>query len=52
VPFLLWAKFCDADDVQSFNEGACNHGRLGLFPAQYIMEMLLACAGKLKKYGA
>lgn len=52
VPFLLWAKYCDMDDVASFSEGACNHGRLGMFPAQAIMEMMLACAGKLKKYGA
>ena len=52
VPFLLWGKYCDFDDVASFSEGACNHGRLGMFPAQAIMEMMLACAGKLKKYGA
>jgi 2,3-bisphosphoglycerate-independent phosphoglycerate mutase len=52
VPFLLRGKFCDADDVEAFNEGACNHGRLGMFPARAIMEMLLACAGKLQKYGA
>ena len=52
VPYLLRAEFCDTDDVEAFNESACNHGRLGNFPAQNIMEMLLACSGKLKKYGA
>ena len=52
VPFMLRAEYCDFDDVEHFTENACNHGRLGNFPAQYIMEMMLSCAGKLNKYGA
>ena len=52
VPFMLKGKFCDPDSVEAFNETACDSGRLGLFRAVEIMEIALANAGKLDKYGA
>ncbi len=52
VPTLLWSPACRPDDVTSFGERPCNHGGLGIFPALDLIPMMLAHAGRLKKYGA
>lgn len=52
VPFLIYSKNCFYDDVVEFNEPACRKGGLGIFPATKIIELALANAGRLKKYGA
>jgi 2,3-bisphosphoglycerate-independent phosphoglycerate mutase len=51
-PFLLNAATAMPDDVARFTERACCHGYLGRFQAIYAMPLMLAHAGKLKKYGA
>lgn len=53
VPVLLWAPAsARTDDQYRFGENACAHGGLGIFPAVYLMPLMLAHAGRLKKYGA
>ncbi len=51
-PFLLVAASAFPDDVDVFTERACRHGFLGRFPALEVMPLLLAHAGKMKKFGA
>jgi len=51
-PFLLVSKSAFPDDVTQFSERACSHGFLGRFPSLEAMPLVLAHAGKLKKYGA
>jgi len=52
VPFLLYGKSCGIDDAEAFNEAECSKGQLGNFPSYHILELALANAGKLKKFGA
>ncbi len=53
VPLLLWAPAsCRTDDQYRFGENACLHGGLGIFPAVHLMPLMLAHAGRLKKFGA
>lgn len=52
VPFMIYSKICSFDDAQGFNETECSKGQLGNFPSYHIMELALANAGKLKKFGA
>ena len=52
VPFLIYSKNCFVDEVAEFNESACRRGAMGIFPATKIIELALANAGRLKKYGA
>ncbi len=52
VPFLIHSKVCGTDNAQAFCESECDRGGLGVFPANKIMEIALANAGKLKKHGA
>lgn len=52
VPFMIRSAFCGMDAVTAFNETQCDKGSLGVFPASSIMELVLANAGRLKKYGA
>jgi 2,3-bisphosphoglycerate-independent phosphoglycerate mutase len=51
-PFLLHAQSALTDDVERFSERACAQGFLGRFQAVYAMTLMLAHAGKLKKFGA
>lgn len=51
-PFLLAAKSALPDAVARFTERECSRGGLGRFPALQAMSLMLAHAGKLKKYGA
>ncbi|MCD6380005.1 2,3-bisphosphoglycerate-independent phosphoglycerate mutase [bacterium] len=52
VPFLINSSTCGRDTSKGFSEGECDHGSLGVFPAVSIMELALANAGMLKKFGA
>ncbi len=51
-PFLLHSATSQPDRVSSFSERECSQGYLGRFPAIYAMPLMLAHAGKLKKFGA
>jgi 2,3-bisphosphoglycerate-independent phosphoglycerate mutase len=51
-PFMLHALTAMPDEVVRFSERTCCQGYLGRFQAIYAMPLMLAHAGKLKKYGA
>lgn len=51
-PFMLHAPTAMPDAVVRFSERSCTQGYLGRFQAIYAMPLMLAHAGKLKKYGA
>lgn len=51
-PFLLFSKSAHPDKVTQFSEKECSQGFLGRFQAIYAMPLMLAHAGKLKKFGA
>ena len=52
VPFLLYSKWCRADQVGQFSETACATGGLGRFPATQVLPLAMANALKLAKFGA
>jgi len=51
-PFLLVSPTALPDATGVFTERECAQGLLGRFRALYAMSLMLAHAGKLKKYGA
>ncbi|MGQ9800274.1 MAG: 2,3-bisphosphoglycerate-independent phosphoglycerate mutase [Candidatus Saccharicenans sp.] len=51
-PFVLVSDRAPADEVSQFTEKDCARGSLGRFPALQAMSLMLACALKLKKFGA
>lgn len=51
-PFVLVSDRAPADEVSRFTERDCARGGLGRFPSLQAMPLMLACALKLKKYGA
>lgn len=51
-PFVLVSDRAPADEVSRFTEKDCARGGLGRFPALQAMPLMLACALKLKKFGA
>lgn len=51
-PFLLSSHASQPDQVKHFSERECCQGFLGRFQAIYAMPLMLAHAGKLKKFGA
>jgi 2,3-bisphosphoglycerate-independent phosphoglycerate mutase len=51
-PFLLISPTALPDGTGVFTERECGGGLLGRFPAVNAMPLMLAHAGKLKKYGA
>jgi 2,3-bisphosphoglycerate-independent phosphoglycerate mutase len=51
-PFMLHAPTAMPDAVTLFSERTCSQGYFGRFQAIYAMPLMLAHAGKLKKYGA
>lgn len=51
VPVLLRSKVTRGDGVGAFDERACATGSLGTFSAMHLMLLVLAHAGKLRKYG-
>ena len=52
VPALVWGRRAGRDAVDGFGERWCRRGALGLRPTVQLMPILLACAGRLAKYGA
>jgi 2,3-bisphosphoglycerate-independent phosphoglycerate mutase len=52
VPILIASAWCRWAADATFGETACRAGDLGVFPAQHIMTLALAHAGRLMKYGA
>ncbi|MGB5988067.1 MAG: 2,3-bisphosphoglycerate-independent phosphoglycerate mutase [Desulfobacterales bacterium] len=53
VPVILHSDRCRPDGVERFGESACLAGGLGpRFPAQDLMPLALANAGRLGKFGA
>jgi 2,3-bisphosphoglycerate-independent phosphoglycerate mutase len=52
VPLLIRSAYCRRDAADRFDEKNCAFGALGLRPSTHLMPILLAHAGKLKKYGA
>lgn len=52
VPLLLQAKTARVDDITTFDEYACSRGMMGFRPGPHLMGLVLAHAGRLKKYGA
>lgn len=51
-PILLYSRYTRVDDVKHFSENEFVKGGLGRFPAMEVMQLMLANALKLKKYGA
>ena len=52
VPALMWGARVGRDDVDRFGERWCRLGALGRRPTKDLMPLVLACAGRLAKYGA
>ncbi len=52
VPTLLWSARRQRDEVERFGERWCARGTLGIRPTMTMMPVMLAHAGRLKKYGA
>ena len=52
VPAVVWGERVGRDDVTCFGERWCRLGSLGRRPTIELMPILLACAGRLAKYGA
>ena len=52
VPTVLWSRRGQRDDVERFGERWSARGALGIRPTKHLMPMMLAHAGRLKKYGA
>ena len=52
VPVLLHSRYCRPDGVTAFHELACAAGCLGRMCSKQLMPVMLANAGRLRKYGA
>ncbi|MCY3985463.1 MAG: 2,3-bisphosphoglycerate-independent phosphoglycerate mutase [Candidatus Dadabacteria bacterium] len=52
VPVLISSAFCRGGVVEGFSESCCLSGDLGIIEATEIMPLLLAHAGRLRKFGA
>jgi 2,3-bisphosphoglycerate-independent phosphoglycerate mutase len=52
VPLMIYSEVCGADDCKKFTENECNIGGLSMFPSRHLMNIILANALKLEKYGA
>ena len=52
VPAMVYSKYVREDNIAEFGERACARGSLGTLPATDFMPLLLANAGRIKKYGA
>lgn len=52
VPLLLHADLCYIDRTTAFDEDQATAGHLGTFPAHQLLGLMLACGGRLAKYGA
>jgi len=52
VPLLISSKYCRSRGLGEFSESSCLSGDLGIIKATEIMPLLLAHAGRLRKFGA
>jgi len=52
VPVLVASRYSQGDPVTAFTERACLGGSLGILPAQHLMPIVMAHAGRLTKFGA
>lgn len=52
VPLIISSKYCRGGGVEDFSESSCLSGDLGIIKATEIMPLLLAHAGRLRKFGA
>ena len=52
VPLLIKGKYCGADRTSRFTENECIMGGIGTIESKYLMGILLANGGKMKKFGA
>ncbi|MCD6309709.1 MAG: phosphoglycerate mutase, partial [Candidatus Eremiobacteraeota bacterium] len=52
VPYMLYSPVARHDKLKHFSETECAKGSLGCFPAIQNMQLMLAHAGRLKKFGA
>ena len=52
VPLMISSKYCREQGVADFSESSCLSGDLGIIKATEIMPLLLAHAGRLRKFGA
>lgn len=52
VPTLVWSPYVLGNTSERFTERECLKGELGIFYAYKLMPLLLAHAGRLKKFGA
>jgi len=52
IPVALASKLARRDPVKEFSENACLGGGLGMFESKNLMNLALAHAGKLAKFGA
>ena len=52
IPFLIHGKNTRPDDVAEFGERPCAKGMWGIIPGAMLIQLALACADKLIKYGA
>ncbi|WP_461829061.1 2,3-bisphosphoglycerate-independent phosphoglycerate mutase [Aquifex sp.] len=52
VPLLIHSPYVLGGTSERFTERECLKGELGVIPAQKIIQLLLANAGRLKKFGA
>ncbi|MCG8481698.1 MAG: 2,3-bisphosphoglycerate-independent phosphoglycerate mutase [Clostridia bacterium] len=52
VPVLVHGRYSGGDDAKRLTERECIKGGLGYMESKYLMGILLANAGRLKKFGA
>lgn len=52
VPLLLHGPFCDIDATERYTESEALKGSVGMIPADRLLGLMLANAGKLAKFGA
>ncbi|MEO0147084.1 MAG: phosphoglycerate mutase, partial [candidate division WOR-3 bacterium] len=52
VPFLIYGPFAGPDDCTAFTERQAKHGYYGRIKATDLMSLILANAGRVKKFGA
>lgn len=52
VPFMINSKICGIGGIAEFSERSCAQGLVGTFPAKHVMNLALANAVKIDKFGA
>jgi 2,3-bisphosphoglycerate-independent phosphoglycerate mutase len=52
VPLLLNGPFCDIDPTERYTESEALRGAVGDIPADRLLGLMLANAGRLAKFGA